>query len=153
MKTRYFACLILALAILMAAVLFSGCGKTPPTPAVPESKVENFANSKNGLKRALKENYVDFSFDYPKNWDYKMETGEVGARNFVRLERSLPDTSKGVFTLENFAVGWLKLKSPQARNPKSLAVLAADQARQLAAKWPAFKIVSEGPVKINKYAG
>lgn len=174
MKTRFAALFSLCLAASIPFIL-SGCSTTTPQNSAsddtaPDTKtakttdksdtgktdekpgVEHFANNKNGLQGALKENYVEFSFDFPDSWDYKPESQDPDSRNFVKVERSLKDKDKGTFTLENFAAGSLKLKTPQARSPKKLAELAGVYSKQLKAKWPNYREVSQGPTKVGSYS-
>jgi hypothetical protein len=161
--------------LLIGAAALSGCSTTPPqnaadnasTPAAnaatnsatnaitPTSKsgVETFANSPQGLQGPLKENYVDFSFDYPATWEIKGEAGDPAARNFIKVERQLADKSKGEFTLENFAVGTLKIKDAAARDPQRLSQAVNMFSEQIAAKYPNYKKISEGPAKVNNYKG
>jgi hypothetical protein len=151
-------------------VALSGCATTPPQQATntatensvsnsatsatePAKKgLETFANSRQGLEGPLKENYVDFSFDYPASWEYKREEGDPNARNFIKVERQLDDKSKGEFTLENFAVGSLKIKDAAARKPERLSQALNEFGKQFAT-WPEYKKLSEGPVKIGSYNG
>ena len=123
-------------------------GKDDKTP-----KVQHFDNSIEMYEGRLKDNYVDFSFDFPFAWEYKGEGGKPENRNFIRVENSLKDAKKGEFTLENFAVGALKLKTAQARTPQNLGTAAMLYSKNLAMKWPAYREVSRGPVKINNYPG
>jgi hypothetical protein len=158
--------------LFIGAVALAGCSGTPPqeasnntstpvgnaatnsaTSAPTQSGMESFANSPQGLAGALKDNYVDFSFDYPATWDYKRESGDPAARNFVKVERRLADKDKGDFTLENFAVGSLKMKSENARDTQRLAHALGEFSRQLAASYPQYKKVSEGATKVNAYNG
>jgi hypothetical protein len=166
LKSRF---LFVALGALSPLVL-SGCATTPPqkatnaatansasdsapsTTAPAKKGLENFSNSKQGLEGPLKDNYVDFSFDYPANWEYKRGEGDPNARNFIKVERQLEDKSKGEFTLENFAVGSLKIKDAAARKPERLSQALNEFGKQFAT-WPEYKKLSEGPVKIGNYNG
>lgn len=114
--------------------------------------VQTFANDIRAFDGQLEENFVDFTFDYPDDWEYKLEANDPNARNFIKVERQLEDKSKGEFTLENFAVGSLKVKDAAARQPERLSQVLNDFSKQFA-KWPNYKKDSEGPTKINNIAG
>jgi hypothetical protein len=163
-----------AVSLLLIGAALSGCSTTPPqdvanntsTPATnaatnnttntvttsSKESVQSFANSPEGLEGPLKENFVDFSFDYPASWEYKREAGDPAARNFVKVERQLADKSKGEFTLENFAVGSLKIKDEAARSPQRLSQVLNEFSKQFA-RWPNYKKISEGPAQVNNYNG
>src|SRR5690606_4638876 len=109
-------------AATLCAVL-AGCSTAPPSDvannatgnatdnAVSSTSGDNtqtvsFANLPQGLSGKLKENYVDFSFEYPTTWQLKETGRSEGAQNFVKVERAPSDMSQGEFTVENFAVGY-----------------------------------------------
>lgn len=112
-----------------------------------------YANNKEGLSGKLKQNYVDFSFAYPEDWVLKETGRQPEAKNFVKVERSLDDTSKGEFTQENFAVGYLKTTG----NARQDATLFPKVTRQLSAEFQKgfsnYKKVSEGPTRIGALNG
>jgi len=165
----------IALAGALGAVVISGCNAPAPdsventatnsaknaainaatnsaTPSTP-GELTTFANMETGLKGQLKANYVDFAISYPESWELQEYGRDVNAQNFLKIERSAPDKSKGEFTLENLAVGFFKHANNPQRNaellPKTVKVLSG----QFAAKLTNYKKVSEGPTKIGEYSG
>ncbi|MDQ1522991.1 MAG: hypothetical protein QOE47_915, partial [Pyrinomonadaceae bacterium] len=96
---------------------------------------------------SLAQNFVDFSFYYPDNW----EIDPNPAPNFVRVERKLTGDD-GNFTQENFAVGWVSATGT-ALDKQLLPKLAAQFNTQFAAQFPNYKKVSEGETTIGAYEG
>lgn len=105
--------------------------------AGPSSNVTKYTNSRSAFTGKLAENYVDFSFDYPKSWE------RVNDTNFVKFENQ---TSTG-HTIENFAVGWVS-------SPHSLLPGLADQlSDQFSGGFPNYRKVSEGETTVGTYRG
>ena len=50
--------------------------------------MKTFVNSPNKLDGDLKRNYVDFSFNYPKEWTFDPSAGVLGANNFAEVDYS-----------------------------------------------------------------
>ncbi|HEV7902645.1 MAG TPA: hypothetical protein VGO96_02300, partial [Pyrinomonadaceae bacterium] len=67
------------------------------------ANTKQYVNTREGRTGKLSENFVDFSFYYPDNWELDPDP----APNFVRVERKLTDDGGSNFTQENFAVGWV----------------------------------------------
>jgi len=118
-----------------------------PAP-VQSVNTKQYVNTREGRSGNLKENFVDFSFYYPDNW----EIDDDPAPNFVRVERKLVDDDGGNFTQENFAVGWVKATGT-ALDKQLMPKLAAQFNTQFAAQFPNYKKVSEGATKIGPYEG
>lgn len=102
----------------------------------PTSTVR-YVNSRSSFTGKLAENYVDFSFDYPKSWT------RVNDTNFVKFENQ---TSTG-HTIENFAVGWVS--SPHSLLPD----LAKQVSDQFSGGFPGYRKVSEGETTVGTYRG
>lgn len=118
-----------------------------PAP-VQTANTKQYVNTLEGRSGNLKDNFIDFSFYYPDNW----EIDEDPAPNFVRVERKLVEPDGGNFTQENFAVGWVKATGT-ALDKQLMPKLAAQFNTQFAAQFPNYKKVSEGETKIGPYEG
>ena len=119
-------------------------GRTPQTTG---ANTKEYVNSREGRTGSLAQNFVDFSFNYPDNW----EMDDNPAPNFVRVERKMTDDD-GNFTQENFAVGWVSATGT-AVDKQLLPQLATQFNTQFAAQFPNYKKVSEGETKIGQYDG
>jgi len=106
-------------------------------------KTTTYQNSSVKFSGPLAEFYVDFSFDYPSSWERDEDAGRASSPNFVKVEH-LSDDEK---TIENFAVGYF---SGQA---ELMPQLANDLSKKIAAGFPDYKKVAEGPTKIGNYDG
>jgi len=100
----------------------------------------SYVNSKSSFSGKLEENYVDFSFDYPKSWKRDPGAGKGDSPNFVKVENETSDH----ITQENFAVGYCS--GPLALMPK-LAEQLSDQFAG-SGSFPEYKKVSEGATKV-----
>jgi hypothetical protein len=119
------------------------------TPAPSQaSNTKQYVNSRQGRSGKLAENFVDFSFYYPDNW----EIDDDPAPNFVRVERKMVDDDGGNFTQENFAVGWVSATGT-ALDKQLMPKLASQFNTQFAAQFPNYKKVSEGETRIGPYDG
>jgi hypothetical protein len=112
------------------------------------ANTKQYVNSRQGRTGNLAQNFVDFSFDYPDNW----EIDPNPAPNFVRVERKLDAGDDGNFTQENFAVGWVSATGT-ALDKQLMPQLATQFNTQFAAQFPNYKKVSEGETKIGAYDG
>jgi hypothetical protein len=116
----------------------------PPTKA---ANTKQYVNTRQGRSGNLADNFVDFSFYYPDNW----ELDPNPAPNFVRVERKITGDD-GNFTQENFAVGWVSATGT-ALDKQLMPQLATQFNTQFAAQFPNYKKVSEGETKIGAYEG
>src|SRR4028119_2262067 len=115
------------------------------TPAARQaSNTKQYVNSRAGRSGKLEDNFVDFSFYYPDNW----EVDDDPAPNFVRVERKLVDDDGGNFTQENFAVGWVSATGT-ALDKQLMPKLATQFNTQFAAQFPNYKKASEGGTKVR----
>ena len=124
-------------------------GNTAPSTPATASDTVSYASSPQGLKGKLKENYVDFSFAYPKAWELKEDGQSEKAQNFVKVERALKDNAKGEFTLENFAVGYFSTTGNPVKDATLYPQLVAQLSSQFQKGFPNYKKVSEGKTKIG----
>jgi hypothetical protein len=106
-------------------------------------------NSSNNLDGKLAENYVDFSFYYPRSWQKDSTAGVPGATNFAKVERRIPPD----FTQENFAVGSYVSAGSAESDRAVFHNLAENLSSQFARKFPEYRKVSEGMTKAGVYDG
>jgi hypothetical protein len=102
-----------------------------------------YKNSSGHFTGALEENYVDFSFDYPRAWQRDPKAGKGDSPNFVKVEQATDDE----ITLENFAVGYYT--GQRDVMPK----VANQLSEQFSSGFPEYQKVSEGPTKAGRYDG
>ena len=112
------------------------------------ANTKQYVNTREGRTGSLADNFVDFSFYYPDNW----EIDDDPAPNFVRVERKMVDDGGGNFTQENFAVGWVSATGT-ALDKQLMPKLAAQFNTQFASQFPNYKKVSEGETTVGPYEG
>jgi hypothetical protein len=116
----------------------------PPPYNAPADAVQ-FVNTKDELSGRLAENFVAFNFYYPNRW-VKVPSAE----NFVMVERRLPPD----FTQENFAVApWYSTETTSAFDNDFFSKLAEKDDANFAKKYPEYRKISDGPVKVGSYDG
>jgi len=144
----------LALCALLAGAFVAGCNKSQQgtSTKTADIKTSTFINSSDGLSGALKENYVDFQFDYPESWVMDPASSQDGASNFVRVERRIADKG-GKFTQENFAVGYFHGTGTAAGDKELMPKVAKQLEEQFAHGFSNYKFISSGPAKLGKYTG
>ncbi|HYR76959.1 MAG TPA: hypothetical protein VEM96_14055 [Pyrinomonadaceae bacterium] len=120
-----------------------------PPPYSPPANAVQFVNSSNNLDGKLAENYVDFSFYYPKSWQKDPTAGVPGATNFAKVERRIPPD----FTQENFAVGSYSSAGSAESDRAVFHTLAENLSSQFAKKFPEYRKGSEGNTKAGVYEG
>jgi hypothetical protein len=119
-------------------------------PPPPPPNATEFVNASASLDGKLAENYSDFSFYYPNNWEKDPKMGVAGASNFVQVERRLPPD----FTQENFAVSWYKSRGTFETDSEGLFEQAVALAKEKFAKdLPEFEVVSESETTVNGIRG
>lgn len=123
-----------------------------PSPAptvedtfVPPAGTVQFANANANLDSKLAEHYFDFNFYYPESWKKNPTPGT----NFVAVNRSLPPD----FTQESFAVGWYTSTGTFVGDLSSYPQRVKEYSDSLAKRIPKYRMVSEGPTKINSMDG
>jgi len=120
-----------------------------PPPYSPPANAVLFVNSSNNLNGKLAENYVNFSFYYPKSWEKDSTAGVPGATNFAKVERRIPPD----FTQENFAVGSYSSAGSAESDRAVFHTLAENLSSQFAKKFPEYRKVFEGKTKAGVYEG
>jgi len=143
----------LAAALLLAGLL-AGCQKTSNTVSLEKADQETrtFINAPDGLTGELKDNYVDFQFDYPKSWVMDPASSQDGASNFVRVERRITDKG-GKFTQENFAVGYFSGSGSEQGDKALLPKIAKQLEEKFAHGFSNYRLISQGPAKVGDYSG
>jgi hypothetical protein len=123
-----------------------GANTNSPSNTTSIGNTVEFVNSRGNLIGKLAENYVDFSFNYPKSWSIDPETQKPGATNFIKVEKSDAD-----FTMENFAVGYFSGSGSAAGDKLLYPQLVSQLAGQFSKSFPNFQKVSEGSVTVGVY--
>ncbi|HEX8173408.1 MAG TPA: PsbP-related protein [Thermoanaerobaculia bacterium] len=134
---------------LIAASFMIHSGDGPSNPLerfLPKPKTEtaHYANTREGRGGNLAENYVDFSFDYPKDWDIKTE--DPDNVNYVTVEKKVEGK-----THENFNVGYMKTTGSAEGDKEVFPQLMNQLQGQFAQQFHNLQKVSEGPTKVGEY--
>jgi hypothetical protein len=124
----------------------SANSNNPPSKTTSGSDTVQFVNSRANLTGKLAENYVDFSFDYPKSWSIDPATQKPGASNFTKVEKESDN-----FTMENFAVGYFSGSGSPAGDQALFPQLADQLSSQFSKGFPNYQKVSEGRARIGAY--
>ena len=106
----------------------------------------HYENSREGRSGALLENYVDFSFDYPKTWTIR--TVDPDNINFVTVERTVDAK-----TYENLNVGYFRPAATDAENQAIYRQVLGQIEGQFSQQFRDFRKVREGSTKVGNYAG
>ena len=141
-------------AAIFALSLLAGCQKTSNKISIEKADQETrtFINAPDGLMGELKDNYVDFQFDYPKSWVMDPASSQDGASNFVRVERRITDKG-GKFTQENFAVGYFKGSGSERGDKALLPKIAKQLEEKFAHGFSDYHLISQGATKVGDYSG
>jgi len=121
-----------------------------PSPTVedtfaPPAGTVQFVNANANLDSKLADHYFDFNFYYPESWKKNPTPGT----NFVAVSRSLPPD----FTQESFAVGWYTSTGTFVGDLSSYPQRVKEYSDSLAKRIPKYRMISEGPTKINSMEG
>lgn len=122
---------LIGLALLGAAAFYAT--RKPP--------LAHYINTREGRSGNLSENYVDFSFDYPKDWTIK--TSDPDNINYVMLSKEVDKK-----THENLSVGYLTID-----NASLYPQLIGQVESAFQSQFQKFEKVTEGPAKVNGYDG
>lgn len=122
---------------------------SPEDTFTPPAGTVQFANSSANLDGKLAEHYFDFSFYYPESWARDAKAGVPGATNFVKVDRILPPD----FLQENFAVGWYTSTGTFVGDLNNYPDRVKEFSDGISKRIPDYKLVSEGPTKINSMQG
>jgi hypothetical protein len=133
--------LLLAVAMLSAAMFFADGNVQLPGRSGPE--MARYTNTKEGRTGNLAENYVDFTFEYPKTWSLKADADDS---NFVSVSRVVEEK-----TWEAMNVGYFQTAGSQAGNEMLYSQLIASLQGQFANQMQGLRKVSEGKRTIGTY--
>jgi hypothetical protein len=122
---------------------------SPEDTFTPPAGTVQFVNSNGNLDGKLAEHYFDFSFYYPESWTRDAKAGVPGATNFVKVDRILPPD----FLQENFAVGWYTSTGTFVGDLNNYPDRVKEFSDAISKRIPEYKLVSEGPTKINSMQG
>lgn len=140
-------CLAIVVGAVMLAVGFYLTGGMPSVPGLtPKPDLAHYQNSREGRSGNLAENYVDFSFDYPKEWTVKTE--DPDNINYVTVERRVDGK-----TWENLNVGYFRPAPTDEANRELFRQVLGQIETQFSQQFRDFHKVSEGPTKVNSLDG
>jgi hypothetical protein len=128
------------------APTFEQPSPSPVNEYVPPPNTVQFASSKDGLEGSLAEHYFDFSFYYLNSWQ---RIQRPGAQNFVEVDRKIPPD----FIQENFVVGWYTSTGTFVGDLPNYPKRVEEFSTKLAAQFPEYRKISEGPTKVNSLEG
>lgn len=154
-------CLLLVIGIIVVASLIvyfanrdgetttttnSSSGTTNSSaPSSPPAGTKRYVNSREGRTGTLADNYVDFSFNYPEDWELDPDPDP----SFVRVERKNDDGN----TVENFSVGWFSAPGLVAGNQAVLSQAVNSLSSQVSGNFPGYTKVSEGATTFAGLSG
>ena len=137
-----FACVCLA---LLAACSGNGGNSAGQEAQAAATGTTHFVNSpENARSMALRDAYVDFSFDYPARWSVTPQPIDGTARNYVRVAAPLVNGYEPYAFLVGFASG----TGNAARDRASLPAATRELAASFGAGLQDYQIVSSGPGRI-----
>src|ERR1700710_2210795 len=133
-----FACVCLA--------MLAACGAgNEQNEAITASGTAHFANGPdNARSMALRDAYVDFSFDYPARWSQTSQPIDGTAQNYVRVAAPMVNG----YEPYAFLVGYASGTGNAARDRASIPAAARALAEQFGASLQGYRIVSSGPGRI-----
>ncbi len=125
---------------------------TSDSNAFDSSEWVTYVNNPDQIPQELKEHFVNFSFGYPGD-TYKVTPDES---NFIKVEKSLPDTGSGRFTLESFAVGYITgetQSSPENDRDELFPALLDQLGEQFSQGFPNYKEIARMPESVDQVRG
>jgi len=112
------------------------------------SGVVHFVNSPvNASSMALRDAYVDFSFDYPAHWSQTPQPLDGTAMNYVRVAAPMVNG----YEPYAFLVGYASGSGNAARDRASLPASTLDLAARFGAGLQEYQIVASGPARVAGY--
>lgn len=143
--------LLAGAALVVSSYFFikAEAGNADADPAQPPAVTERtdlaqYVNTREGRTGNLAENYVDFSFRYPKTWTVKTE--DPDNINYVTVERSVDGR-----TYENLNVGYFSPAPTEEQNQELYRQVLAQIEGQFSQQFRDFRRVSDGPTKVGSY--
>ncbi len=119
--------------------------ETEPEPFVPSADLVKFENSKDKLDGKLAENYVAFSFYYPRSWELNPSSG---AGTFAKVERTEEDDS-GIYLLESARFNWYVSNGDFESDIPVFPERVKSLESQIIDSYPGYEKVMEGETKVN----
>jgi hypothetical protein len=138
-----FACVCLA---VLAAC---GSGNEGNGSAAASGNVHFVNSPDNARSLALRDAYVDFSFDYPARWSVTPQPLDGTAQNYVRVAAPMVNGYEPYAFLVGYASGTGNAASDRA----SLPTATLDLAGRFGAGLQEYRIISSGPERIAGYDG
>jgi hypothetical protein len=137
-----------ALAFVCLAMLAACNSGNEQNGSAASSGIAHFVNSPDQARSmALRDAYVDFSFDYPARWSQTPQPIDGTAQNYVRVAAPMVNG----FEPEAFLVGYASGTGNAGADRASLPTAALALAGQFGASLQDYRIVSSGPGRIAGY--
>src|SRR5580765_5167680 len=129
--------------------MLAACGAgDEPNGTAASSGTAHFVNSPdNARSMALRDAYVDFSFDYPARWSQTPQPIDGTAQNYVRVAAPMVNG----YEPEAFLVGYASGTGNAGRDRASLPAATQAVAEQFGASLQDYHIVSTGPGRVAGY--
>ena len=119
-----------------------------PFSASTRPATSRFVNSaENARSPALRQHYVDFSFDYPAHWVITPQPADGSASNYVRVAAPMIDRYEPFA----FHVGHAYGSGDAASDRRDLEQALPGIARQFGSTIPNYRITSMGPDRVGGY--
>jgi len=133
----------------LALAMLAACGSgNEQNGATAASGIAHFVNSPdNAQSMALRDAYVDFSFDYPAGWSRTPQPIDGTAQNYVRVAAPMVNG----YEPYAFLVGYASGTGNAARDRASIPAAAQALAAQFGAALQDYHIVSSGPGRVAGY--
>jgi hypothetical protein len=136
------------LAFVCLAMLAACNSGNEQNGSAASSGIAHFVNSPDQARSmALRDAYVDFSFDYPARWSQTPQPIDGTAQNYVRVAAPMVNG----FEPEAFLVGYASGTGNAGADRASLPAAARALAGQFGASLQDYRIVSSGPGRIAGY--
>ena len=134
-----------AFAFVCLAMLAACSAGNEQNGSAAASGIAHFVNSpEQARSMALRDSYVDFSFDYPARWSQTPQPIDGTAQNYVRVAAPMVNG----YEPEAFLVGYASGTGNAARDRASIPAAALALAGQFGAALQDYHIVSSGPGRI-----
>jgi hypothetical protein len=128
--------------------MMTACGTGDEQNGSAASGIAHFVNSPDSARSmALRDAYVDFSFDYPARWSQTPQPIDGTAQNYVRVAAPMVNG----YEPEAFLVGYVAGTGNAARDRASLPAGTLALAGQFGASLQNYRIVSSGPARVGGY--
>jgi hypothetical protein len=138
-----------ALASVCLAMLAACNSGNEQNGSASASGIAHFVNSPDQARSmALRDAYVDFSFDYPARWSQTPQPIDGTAQNYVRVAAPMVNGFEPYAFLVGYASGTGNAGADRASLPTASLALAG----QFGTSLQDYHIVSSGPGRIASYA-